>query len=95
MPDYIERPNLNNITLYRPVPSAENPFGYSGQIAVRELLLMTKNVEEELKKPRKEITAHNVQNLAVKDGMTTMLHEGVLKALAGETTLQEISRVIV
>ena len=95
MPDYIDRPNLNNLTLYRPVPSIDNPFGYSGQIAVRELLLMTHNVEEELKKPRKEITAHNVQRLAVKDGMTTMLHEGVLRALAGETTLQEITRVII
>jgi type II secretory ATPase GspE/PulE/Tfp pilus assembly ATPase PilB-like protein len=95
MPAHIERPNLSNITLYKPVPSPQNPFGYEGQFAVRELLLMTKSVEEELKKPRKEITSHKVQELAVADGMTTMLHEGVLRALAGDTTLEEVSRVIV
>lgn len=94
MPVHIQRPDLNNITLYKPVPSPENPFGYKGQFAVRELLLMTKSVEEELKKPRKEITAHKIQELAVADGMTTMLHEGVLQALAGNTTLEEVSRVV-
>lgn len=95
MPSHIEKPSLDNLTLYRPVPSPESPFGYTGQFAVRELLLMTPSVEEELKKARKEITAHKIQELAVADGMTTMLHEGVLRALAGDTTLDEVSRVIV
>lgn len=94
LPSRIEHPNLNNIQLYRAVPTAGNPFGYNGQIAVRELLLMTPSVELELKKPIRDITTRSIQRVAIQDGMTTMLHEGVLKALAGETTLEEVFRVL-
>lgn len=93
-PPHLERPSLADVTLYRPAPSEDNPFGYSGQVAVRELLIITPRVEEELKRPMRDITAHGLQELAVADGMTTMLHEGVIRALAGETTLEEVSRVV-
>lgn len=94
LPSRIERPNLEGIQLYKAVPSPLNPFGYTGQFAVRELLLMTPNVEEELKKPMRDITERTIQQVAVQDGMTTMLQEGVLRALAGETTIEEVSRVL-
>jgi type II secretory ATPase GspE/PulE/Tfp pilus assembly ATPase PilB-like protein len=94
LPSRIERPNLQSIQLYKAVPSATNPFGYSGQFAVRELLLMTPGVEEELKKPMRDITERSIQKVAVQDGMTTMLQEGVLRALAGDTTIEEVSRVL-
>ncbi|HPR10063.1 MAG TPA: GspE/PulE family protein [Candidatus Saccharibacteria bacterium] len=95
LPTRIEKPNLDNVQLYKAVPSATSPFGYSGQFAVRELLLMTPTVEAELKKPIREITERSIQQVAIQDGMTTMLQEGVLRALAGETTIEEISRVLV
>jgi type II secretory ATPase GspE/PulE/Tfp pilus assembly ATPase PilB-like protein len=94
MPSHIQRPNLEGLKLYRAIPSTDNPFGYSGQFAVRELLLMSPNVEDELKKPIREITERSIQSVAVNDGMTTMLHEAVLRVIAGETTLDEVSRVI-
>jgi type II secretory ATPase GspE/PulE/Tfp pilus assembly ATPase PilB-like protein len=94
LPTRIERPSLENIQLYKAVPSPMNPFGYTGQFAVRELLLMTPRVEEELKKPIRDITERSIQHVAVEDGMTTMLQEGVLRALAGETTIEEVSRVL-
>lgn len=94
LPSRIERPSLEGIQLYKAVPSPLNPFGYTGQFAVRELLLMTPNVEEELKKPMRDITERSIQNVAVQDGMTTMLQEGVLRALAGETTIEEVTRVL-
>ena len=94
MPDRIERPDLSNLQLFKAVPSTENPFGYTGQFAVRELLLMTPNIEQELKKPLREITERSIQAVAIRDGMTTMLHEGVLKVIAGETTLEEVARVM-
>jgi len=56
---------------------------------------MTPTVEAELKKPIREITERSIQQVAIQDGMTTMLQEGVLRALAGETTIEEISRVLV
>lgn len=94
LPANINRPDLSQVVLYRPRPTKENPFGYSGQIPVRELLFMTQSVVEELKKPTKQITANNIEHLAVQDGMTTMLQEGVIRALNGETSLEEVARVL-
>lgn len=94
LPPDVERPNLENIQLYKPGSSAENPFGYSGQFAVRELLIMTPGLEAELKRPINEITAYGLEKIAIQDGMITLLQDGVLRALAGETSLEEVMRVL-
>lgn len=94
LPPHLERPSLDDVQLYRPGSSAENPFGYKGQIAVRELLLMTNNVQLELKKHASEITTASIEHLAVQDGMITMLQDAVLQALAGETSVEEVARVV-
>lgn len=94
LPPHLERPNLDGVQLYKPGSSAENPFGYKGQIAVRELLLMTDNVQIELKKHASEITTSSIEHIAVQDGMITMLQDAVLQALAGETSVEEVARVV-
>lgn len=94
LPPHIEKPSLQNIQLYRPGVSTENPFGYRGQFAVRELLLMTNALQAELRRPAHEITTTSLESVAVADGMLTMLQDGVLRAIAGETSLEEVSRVL-
>lgn len=94
LPPHHERPSLDNLQLYRPGTSAENPFGYKGQIAVRELLLMTDRLQQELKRPTQEITTSGLEHTAVQDGMVTMLQDAVLKAIAGETSIEEVARVV-
>jgi type II secretory ATPase GspE/PulE/Tfp pilus assembly ATPase PilB-like protein len=95
LPPGVERPNLDSITLYKPGTSAENPFGYSGQLAIREQMQMTPGIQQELRKPIQQITTDSLQAVAVQDGMITMLQDGILKALSGVTTLEEVYRVIV
>ena len=41
----------------------------------------------------KKSNADEIQQLAVKAGMSTMLEDGVVKVLAGITTIEEILRV--
>ena len=94
LPNHIEKPILESIQLYKPGTSSENPFGYSGQFAVRELLLMTDALQAELRKPANEITTAGLEAVAVKDGMLTMLQDGVLRAISGETSLEEVMRVL-
>lgn len=94
LPPSVERPNLDNIQLYKPGASEENPFGYGGQFAIRELLIMTLALQQELKKPAHEITTEGLEQIAVKDGMVTMLQDGALRVLRGDTSLQEVLRVI-
>lgn len=94
LPPGIERPDISNITLYKPGSSAENPFGYAGQTPIREQMLMTPGVQALLRKPPNEITTDLLEQKAREDGMLTMLQDGILKVLAGQTTLEEIYRVV-
>lgn len=94
LPENIERPNLDNLTLYGPGTSEENPFGFKGQLALREQFVMSPGVQELLRNPDKQITTKILEDQAIKDGMVTMLQDGILKVLAGETTLEEVYRVV-
>jgi general secretion pathway protein E len=94
LPPHLQKPNLDNITLYKPGTSSANPFGFSGQIALREQLQMTSGVRQLLRLPPNQITTEMLQAKAVEEGMRTMLQDGVLKALAGLTTLEEVYRVV-
>jgi type II secretory ATPase GspE/PulE/Tfp pilus assembly ATPase PilB-like protein len=95
MPAGVKTPNVNDVVLYRPGSTPERPFGYDGQIALRELMLMDEGLITLLKKPKNELTATEIERKAVEDGrMLTMLHDGVLKALEGKTSLEEVYRVV-
>jgi len=93
-PPTIPKPDINSITLYKAGKSEQNPFGYTGQLALREQLVMTPGVKEMLRKPPNQITTDLLQDKAVEEGMRTMLQDGVLKAIAGLTTLEEVYRVV-
>ncbi|HEY5549925.1 MAG TPA: GspE/PulE family protein [Candidatus Saccharimonadales bacterium] len=94
LPSQVQRPNLQNPTLYNAGSSADNPFGYSGVLPIREQLLMTPGVQELLRRPPNEVTTEMLEAQAVRDGMQTMEQDGVLKALAGLTTIEEVYRVV-
>jgi type II secretory ATPase GspE/PulE/Tfp pilus assembly ATPase PilB-like protein len=94
LPPNYEKPNLNEISLYKAVSTAENPFGYSGQLAIREQMIMTPGIQQVLRLPPKEVTTELIQAKAIEEGMLTMLQDGVLKALGGHTTLEEVFRVV-
>lgn len=94
LPPGVERPDLQNVTLFKPGSSAENPFGYTGQIAIREQLQMTAGVQQILRLPPNQVTTDMIEQKAIEDGMITILQDGVLKALQGITTLDEVYRVI-
>jgi len=95
LPPGIDRPDVHNSTLYKASSSPENPFGYRGQIPIREQLQMTPGIQQLLRLPSNQITTDMLQQKAVEEGMLTMLQDGVLKALQGITTLEEVYRVVV
>ncbi|HSW78560.1 MAG TPA: GspE/PulE family protein [Candidatus Babeliales bacterium] len=93
LPPGIQKPDINNLTLYKPAVSESNPFGFKGQLAIREQLKMTPGVQKLLRLPPNEITTDSLQAKAVEEGMRTMLQDGILKVIAGLTTLEEVYRV--
>lgn len=94
LPDHVKKPNVDNLQLFKPGSSDTNPFGYSGQFAVRELLIMNEELEMELKKPINSITSNHLEEIAVKNGMVTIMQQGLLSAIGGKTSLEEVTRVI-
>lgn len=65
--------------------------GYKGRLGLYEVLEM----DDEIKKAViNGASADELENIAVKNGMTTMLENGIEKALSGETSLEEVIRVI-
>jgi len=80
-----------NIQLYKAVGcEACGDIGYKGRQAIIEFLPMTDNI-------RKNIMGHEesgvIQQQAINDGMLTIYQDGIVKALAGVTTLDEVLRV--
>lgn len=94
LPKDVEKPDLKKVTLYRSGQSAENPFGYRGQMALREQLRITPGVQEILRLAPNLITTELIQQKAVEDGMLTMQQDGLLKAIEGLTSLEEVYRVV-
>jgi type II secretory ATPase GspE/PulE/Tfp pilus assembly ATPase PilB-like protein len=68
-----------------------NSTGYSGRIAIRELLEVDDDIRELV---AKRASAQEIKNTAIKNGMTTMLMDGAEKASKGITTLEEVIRII-
>ena len=93
LPPDIQKPNLVNLQLYKPGKSIDNPYGYKGQIALREQFLMHGPVLELLQNS-KQLSTDQIEESAIKSGMTTMLQEGILKVINGETSLEEVYRVV-
>ena len=65
--------------------------GYSGRFSITELLQVSEPVRDAVmeKKPTRVI-----QQIAVEQGMRTLWQSGLARALAGETTLEEVTRKV-
>jgi len=95
LPPDVPRPtDINQLQLYQPGSSPENPYGFKGQIALREQFLMTGKIREILESGNKSVSAQTIEAAAVESGMRTMLQDAILKVCAGETTLDEVFRVV-
>ncbi|HSX15331.1 MAG TPA: GspE/PulE family protein [Candidatus Saccharimonadales bacterium] len=94
LPADIPKPDLQNLQLFKPGSSAENPYGYSGQIAIREQFQMSGEIRRLLEQHTTVLSSQTIEAAAIASGMRTMLHDGILRVCAGETTLEEVYRVV-
>ena len=78
-------------TVYDPVPDANGATGYRGRTGVYEAIFMDEELGTYLRdNPAEADIAHHV----VRQGYPTMLQDGILKVLRGETTFEELARVV-
>lgn len=94
LPEGFDKPDLDNIKLWKPGKSEDNPFGYVGRIVLMETLVMNQDVMKFISGEAIDANANEIAKVAQQHGMVTMLQKGVLRALAGDTTLEEVNRVL-
>jgi len=83
---------LGDVAFYRPKKSKECPEGYRGRIGIYEILPVTQTIKELI---IKNATSDQVQAQAQKEGMRTMIEDGLIKATQGITSIEEVLRVTI
>jgi general secretion pathway protein E len=79
------------VTLYRPVGCEHcGDTGYSGRLAILEILMMSNEIRDLV---LKRCDVGDIARLAAEQGMVTMRDDGLQKAVAGLTTIEEVLRV--
>lgn len=86
--------DMENPLLYDPVTTEEDPFGYKGRTVIMEQLVVNDDIQVFIRGDVADINTKAIEETARKNGMLTLEQKGVLAVLRGETTLEEISRVI-
>lgn len=66
-------------------------LGYKGRTGIFEVMTMNKEVENLILTGH--VSEYDMRSIAVKHGMITMVQDGLLKALDGLTTVEEVFRV--
>jgi type IV pilus assembly protein PilB len=68
-----------------------NDTGYAGRIGIHEVLVVTPDIREAI---LRKASATELRSIAVRQGMKTILEDGIEKADAGITTIEEVLRVV-
>lgn len=82
--------NQKSYTLVKGRDTPQTPGGYKGRAGLYEVMEVTEEIQQLI---IKHTTSHEVQKVAMAQGMITMRQDGYLKALTGITTLEEVNRV--
>jgi type IV pilus assembly protein PilB len=79
--------------LWRPVGCRScGQTGYRGRLAVNEVMPVSEEIE---RLAVRHASATEIHRIAVAEGMVTLREDGLRKAAAGHTTVEEIFRVTV
>lgn len=89
--EHFGQPKSTKLTLWRPKHDLTNDrTGYKGRMGIYEVLSNTENVQKLIVSNG---TSEEIQAQAMKEGMVTMQLDGLIKALLGMTSIEEILRV--
>jgi type IV pilus assembly protein PilB len=80
-----------DIPFYKAKKSPECESGYAGRIIIHEILKMTPTIKEIILKGG---SSDEIEKQAKKEGMMSMIEDGLFKAVQGMTTIEEVLRVI-
>jgi len=80
-----------SIPVYKPKSSPDSEDGYKSRIGIHEVLRVTPGIRDLIMKGS---TTAEIEEQAKKEGMLTMLEDGMFKVASGITTVEEVLRVV-
>jgi len=84
-------PLPDNLTLYQPQGcKACDNIGYRGQVGIFEIMHISREITRLI---ASRAAPEEIYNQAIKEGMFTLVQDGLRKVIRGETTLEELKRV--
>jgi type IV pilus assembly protein PilB len=85
--------DLEKLNFMEPDPDKVTPTddGYKGRVGIYEIFTMTNEIEEEVLK--KDVSESRIAEMATAAGMINMAQDGLLKALDGLTSVDEVLAV--
>lgn len=81
----------SSIPFYRPKEGVDPEEAYKGRLGIHEVLNVSSAIKE---KVIAGATADEIEEIARREGMLTMLEDGIYKAARGVTSIEEVLRVI-
>jgi type IV pilus assembly protein PilB len=81
----------NDVSFYHPKEKGESEDGYKGRMGIHEVLDMSPSIKEMVMQNK---TGDDLEEQAKKEGMLTMIEDGIFKAAQGLTSIEEVLRVI-
>ena len=81
----------NDIPFYTPKENGETEDGYKGRMGIHEVLEVSPTIKEMV---MSEKTGDDIEKQARKEGMLTMMEDGIYKAARGLTSIEEVLRVV-
>ena len=80
---------LNNLKFYKGRGCKEcKGLGYKGRIGIYEIMTMNAEIEKVILSGK--VSEYTIQEIAVNNGMVTMVQDGLLKAKDGITSVEEV-----
>ncbi len=81
----------DKVAFYRPVKSAESEDGYKSRVGIHEVLKVSGAIKELVLKGASQ---DDIEAQAKKEGMMTMIEDGIFQAALGNTSVEEVFRVV-
>jgi type IV pilus assembly protein PilB len=81
----------NDIPFYHPKEKGETEDGFKGRMGIHEVLEVTPTIKDMVMSGK---TGDEIEKQARKEGMLTMMEDGIYKAAKGLTSIEEVLRVI-
>ncbi|MFA6295289.1 MAG: GspE/PulE family protein [Candidatus Paceibacterota bacterium] len=80
----------DKVTFWKPVPGNDDD-GFKSRVGIHEVLKMSQSIKDLI---MKNATTNELEAQAKKEGMLTMLEDGIFKCVQGLTTIEEVLRVV-